>query len=320
MKNNFLVASALLIAALAHGAVAQTYPIKPVRLISPFAPGGGTDLLGRSIGLRVSEAIGQPVVVDNRPGAGGAIGADMVARAEPDGYTLIVVSSSYAATSAYQRLSYDPVNGVEPIVLIGTTGLVMVVPPKVPVKSLAEFIAYARARPGKLNYASVGLGSITHLGTELFKLQARVDLVHVPYKGGAPATQAAVAGEVDVTLNGMIPALPHIRSGRLRALGITLPKRSSLLPDVPTIGEIVPGYEVVHWYAMWGPKGMPGNIVALWNREVAKVLQDDAMRRRMMTDGLEPAGGPPQEFGDRLRRDVEKWRRVVKDAPIPRPN
>ena len=316
MKAALLFAGAIVVSVVAQNAWAQKYPSKPIRLIAPFPPGGGVDILSRIIAVPVSESLGQTVVVDNRPGAGGAIGAEMAARAAPDGYTLTMVSSSYAATSAYRKPPYDPVNDIQPIILIGTTGLVVVVHPSIPANSVKELIAYASANPGKLNYASVGTGSVAHLALELFKLEAKVNLVHVPYKGGGPALNAVVAGEVEVTSISMVPTLPHVRAGRLRAVGVTTPKRSTLLPEVPAISETVPGYEVIHWYGMWGPKGLPRNIVARWNKEVAKVLLTDDMKRQMRGEGLEPGGGPPEEFLNIIKPAVEKWRKVVREAKI----
>ncbi len=272
--------------------------------------------LARAIATPVSESFGQPVVVDNRPGAGGATGSDLVARATPDGYTIIMVASTYTATSAYNKPSFDPINGIQPIVLIGTTGLVMTVHPLVPARSVRELIDYAKANPGKLNYASVGTGSVPHLAHEHFKLETGTNLVHIPYKGGGPALIAVVAGEAQLTAISMVPILPHLKAGRLRALAISNPKRSSLLPDVPTISETVPGFEVIHWYGIWGPKGMPAPIVARWNKEVARILRTDEMKNRTRGEGLEIAGGPPEELGEIIRRDVEKWRRVIREAKI----
>jgi tripartite-type tricarboxylate transporter receptor subunit TctC len=300
------------------GVFAQNYPTKPIRLIAPFAPGGGIDILARSIATPAAESFGQPIVIDNRPGAGGMTGAEMVAKAPPDGYTLIMVASTYATTSAYGRPSYDPIEGIEPIVLIGTTGLVLTVHPSIPAKSVKELVGYAKANPARLNYSSVGAGSIPHLALELFKLETGIQCVHVPYKGAGPALVALVGGEVQLTALSLVPVLPHVRAGRLRALGITQPQRSSLLPELPTIGESVPGFEVIHWYGMWGPKGMPGPIVSRWNHEVAKLVRSDAMSARLRSEGLDPAGGPPQQFGDIIRRDVLKWRRVIQDAKIAR--
>ena len=318
MKTALVLGAAIFVAAAASPALAQKYPSKPIRLISPFAPGGGTDILARTLAVPMSESLGQTVIVDNRPGAGGATGAELTARAEPDGYTLILVSSSYCATSAYRILPYDPVTGIQPIILIGTTALAMLVHPSVPAKSVKELVDYARANPGKLNYASVGTGSVTHLSLELFKLDAKVNMVHVPYKGGAPALNAVVAGESQLTSISMVPSLPHVRAGRLRAIGITSPKRSALLPEVATVSETVPGYQVVHWYGIWGPKGTPRDIVARWNKEVAKVLLTNEMRNQMKGEGLEPGAGPPEQLLNIIKPDVEKWRKVIVEAKIPR--
>ena len=303
-------------AAATPAAHAQKYPTKPVRLIAPFAPGGGTDILSRVIAVPASETFGQPVVVDNRPGAGGSVGAEITARAEPDGYTLIMVSSSYSANAAFHKSSFDPVTGIQPVVLVGTTGLVMTVHPSVPAKSVKELIAHARANPGKMNYSTVGAGSVTHLSHEQLKLLAGINIVHVPYKGGGPALAAVVAGEAQITMISMVPTIPHLRAGRLRALGVTTPKPMPQMPELPSIGEFVPGFEVVHWYGIWGPKGLPPAIVARWNREVARVLDSPEMKRQMQGEGLEPGGGPPDQFHQFIRRDVEKWRRVVKEGKL----
>jgi tripartite-type tricarboxylate transporter receptor subunit TctC len=308
---------AVLIASLSTPPVwGQAYPTRPIRLIAPFPPGGGTDLLSRIIAVPIAEALGQTVVVDNRPGAGGAIGAELTARAAPDGHTLVLVSSSYCATSAFQKIPYDPVKDIEPIILLGTTGIVISVHPQVSAKSIKELIALAKASPGKLNYASVGAGSVAHLGFELFKHMAGANIVHVPYKGGGPALAATIAGEVQATMISLVPSIPHVRAGRLRPLGITTTKRSPLLPEVPSISESVPGFEVTHWYGMWGPKGIPKPIVARWNKEVAKVMTSDAMRKQMQNEGLETAAGPPEEFLQYVSRDVEKWRKLIKQAGI----
>jgi len=315
MKVALLTALAALAAA-APAAHAQKYPTKPVRLIAPFAPGGGTDILSRVIAVPASETFGQPVVVDNRPGAGGSVGAEITARAEPDGYTLIMVSSSYSANAAFHKSSFDPVTGIQPVVLVGTTGLVMTVHPSVPAKSVKELIAHARANPGKLNYSTVGAGSVTHLSHEQLKLLAGINIVHVPYKGGGPALAAVVAGEAQITMISMVPTIPHLRAGRLRALGVTTPKPMPQMPELPSIGEFVPGFEVVHWYGIWGPKGLPPAIVARWNKEVARVLDSPEMKRQMQGEGLEPGGGPPEQFHSFIRRDVEKWRRVVRDGKL----
>ena len=310
-------AVAIALSLLAAGAQAQSkYPSKPIRLLTPFAAGGGSDILARLIGPHITEAFGQPVVVDNRPGGGGVLGADIAAHAVPDGYTLIVVSGSYGANAALHNLTYDTVTGITPIILIGTTPLVLTVHPTVPVKTVKEFIAYGKANPKKLNIASAGIGGLDHLAGELFKQQSGVIYTIVPYKGSGPAMTALLSAEVSGSMTTLVTSIPHVRAGRLRAVGVTTAKRSRALPDVPTIGETVPGYEVVHWYGMWGPKGLPSNIVSLWNREVAKVLRTSATEKWLEDQGLEPAGGPPQEFTNRLRLDVDKWKKVVKEAHI----
>jgi tripartite-type tricarboxylate transporter receptor subunit TctC len=316
MKAALLTILVMLAAAALPDALAQNYPTKPIRLVSPFAPGGGTDILSRLIAGPVSESLGQTVVVDNRPGAGGAIGAELTAHAEPDGYTLIMVSSSYTAGAAFHKVPYDPVNGIQPILLVGTTGLVMTVHPSVPAKTPGEFIDHAKGRPGRLNYATVGTGSVTHLAHEQLKLMTGIDIVHVPYKGGGPALTAVVAGESQVSMISMVPTLPHVRAGRLRAIGVTTPARMEQMPDVPAIAETVRGFELVHWYGIWGPKGLPAPIVARWNKEASKVLFTPEMKRQMQGEGLTAGGGGPYELYKIIRRDVEKWRRVVKEARI----
>lgn len=294
----------------------QKYPTKPIRLVTPFAPGGGTDILGRLIGPQVSEALGQPVVVDNRPGGGGTLGAGIVVRADPDGYTLILVSGSYGANAALHDLPYDSVTDITPVVLIGTTGLLVSMHPSTPIKTIKELIAYARANPGKLNFGSAGVGGLGHLAQELFRLQTKVNITHVPYKGSGPVMNALLSGEVNSSFSSMVPSIPHVKAGRLRAIAVTIPKRSPALPDVPTIGEAVPGYDVTHWYGIWGPKKLPKDIVMSWNREVARVLRTEAMRKWLAQEGLEPAGGPPEEFYNRIKSDTEKWKKVVKEANI----
>jgi len=310
------LAVATLAAVAASSAWAQRYPFKPIRLIVPFAPGGGTDIMSRVIAQRVSESLGQPVVVDNRAGGGGTIGAEMAVRASPDGYTLIMVSGSYGPNAALYKLPYDPVGDIQPIIMIGETGLVVALHPAVPVKSVKELVAHARANPGKLNYGTPGTGSITHLAVELFKLEAKVDFTHVPYKGMGPVLNALIGAEIELTFGSMVATVPQVKSGRLRAIGVTTAQRSGALPDVPTVGETVTGYETVHWYGIWGPKGLSKGIVARWNEEVATVLRTDEMKRQMTREGLEPVSGRPEQLLNVIRRDVEKWKKVVKEAKI----
>ena len=294
----------------------EKYPNRPIRLLTPFAPGGGSDILARIIAPQASEALGQSIIVDNRPGGGGTLGAGLTVRSDPDGYTLILVSGSYGANAALHDLPYDSVTDITPVILIGTTGLLVSMHPTVPIRTIKELIAYARANPNKLNFGSAGTGGLGHLASELFKLETKVIFTHVPYKGTGPVMNALLSGEVDSSFSSLVPSIPHVKSGRLRAIALTTPKRSPAIPDVPTIGETVSGYEVTHWYGMWGPKGIPREIVMRWNREVAKVLNTEAMKKWLAQEGLEPAGGPPEEFRDRIRSDVEKWKRVVKEAKI----
>lgn len=309
--------AAFVLALAAAGVHAQSkYPVKPIRLLTPFAPGGGSDTLARLIGPGLTEVFGQPIIVDNRPGGGGTLGAGIAARAEPNGYTLILVSGSYGANEALHDLGYDTVNDITPIILIGTTPLVLTVHPKTPIKSMKEFIDYAKANPGKLNIASAGIGGLDHLAGELLKLQTGMKYTNVPFKGSGPAMTALVGGQVDGSLTTLVTSIPHVKAGRLRPIGVTTAQRARALPDIPSIGEFVPGYDVVHWYGIWGPKGLSSDIVTLWNREVARVLRTPAMEKWLADQGLERAGGPPEEYAERLRIDVAKWKRVVKEANI----
>ena len=316
MKQAIACALAGLIVAAGAHAAEQKYPTKPIRMVSPFAPGGGTDLLGRTIGLRAAEALGQPVVVDNRPGAGGAIGAETTVRSNPDGYTLIIVSATYAAASAYKPPPYDPIKDITPISLIGITGLLFTAHPSVPVSNMQDLIRYARANPKKLNFGTVGAGSNVHLALELFKLMTKTDFVDVAYKGGGPAMTAIVGGEMQVTAMSVVPSMPHVKSGRVKPLAVTTAKRLSFLPDVPAVSETVPGYEASHWYGMWGPKGLPRPIVLRWNEIVSKWLQTEEGQARLRSEGMEAGGGPPEEFTKVVYGAIEKWRRVIREAKI----
>jgi tripartite-type tricarboxylate transporter receptor subunit TctC len=292
------------------------WPERPIRMVTPFAPGGGSDILARALGPPVSEAIGQPIVVDNRPGGGGTLGAGIVVNAAPDGYTFILVSGSYGANAALHDLPYDSVTGITPIVLVGETGLIVTMNPKSPIKSVKDLIAHARANPNKLNFGSAGVGGLGHLSQELFQLMTGAKIVHVPYKGSGPVMNALLAGEVQSSFSSLVPSIPHIKAGRLYPIGITTPQRNPAVPDVPSIGETVPGYSVTHWYGIWGPKGLPKEIVDRMNREFAKVIKSDAVQKWLATEGMVAAGGPPEQFRDRIRGDVEQWKRVVKEANI----
>ena len=292
------------------------WPERPIRMLTPFAPGGGSDILARALGPPVSEAIGQSIIVDNRPGGGGTLGAGMAVNAAPDGYTFILVSGSYGANAALHDLPYDSVTGITPIILVGETGLIVTMNPKSPIKSVKDLIAFARANPGKLNFGSAGVGGLGHLSQELFQIMTKVSITHVPYKGSGPVMNALLAGEVPSSFSSLVPSIPHIKAGRLYPIGITTPKRNPAVPDVPSIGETVPGYAVTHWYGIWGPKGIRKDIVERMNREFAKVIQSDGVRKWLASEGMLAAGGPPEQFRDRIKSDVDQWKRVVKEANI----
>jgi tripartite-type tricarboxylate transporter receptor subunit TctC len=311
-------AAAVVALSLAAGSVAaqSKWPERPIRLLTPFAPGGGSDILARALSPAVSESLGQTIVVDNRPGGGGTLGAGLAVNAAPDGYTFILVSGSYGANAALHDLPYDSVTGITPIILVGETGLIVTMNPKSPIKSVKDLIAYAKANPEKLYFGSAGVGGLGHLSQELFQLMTGAKIVHVPYKGSGPVMNALLAGEVQSSFSSLVPSIPHIKAGRLYPVGITTPKRNPAVPDVPSIGETVPGYSVTHWYGIWGPKGLPKEIEARMNREFAKVIKSDAVQKWLATEGMVAAGGPPEQFRDRIKADVEQWKRVVKEANI----
>ena len=310
-----VVATALL-ATVGTAHAQQKYPVRPIRLVVPFAPGGGTDIMARSLAQKLSEAFGQTVVVDNRAGGGGTVGTETVVRANPDGYTMIIVSGSFAANAAVYKLPYDSVNDIAPVALVGETGNVIALPLAVPIMSIQELIAYDKASPGKLNYGSTGTGGFTHLITELFNQLAGTKLTHIPYKGTGPALNDLLGGQIQVLFGSLPSTIPLIKQNRVRGIGVTTPKRSPALPDIPAIGEAVPGYEAVLWYGFWGPKGLPKNIVTLWNTEIRKALKQPDLQQRLANDGLEPADSPPERFNEVVKRDVAKWSRVVKTGNI----
>ena len=317
MRNKLVRCVALaitlpLVAAVAHAQ--EKYPSKTIRLLTPFAPGGGSDILARLIAPQMS--FGSSIVVENRPGGGGTLGAGIAVNAPPDGYTVILVSGSYGANAALHDLPYDSVTDISPIILVGTTGLLMSMHPSVPMRTVKDLIAYARSHPNKLNFGSAGTGGLGHLAGELFKQETKVQFTHVPYKGSGPVMNALLAGEVDSSFSSLVPSIPHVKAGRLRAIAITTAKRNPALPETPSVGETVKGYDVTHWYGIWGPKNLPREIVTRWNQEVSKIVRSDSVRKFLAQEGLQAAGGPPEEFRDRIRNDSEKWKRVVKEANI----
>ena len=310
-----LVAAAVLAAS--PPVPAQQYPAKPVRLIVPFAPGGGNDVIGRFMAQRLTAALGQQVFVENRAGAGGVIGVEAGIKSQPDGYTLTLIPSSYTAYPGVYKLKFDPINDLTAIIQISQGPLLVVVHPSLPVKTTQDLIALARARPGTLNFVSPGQGTTLQLATELFAIMAGIKMNHVPYKGTGPALADTVAGHADLYFSGIAAALPHVKSGRLRAIAVTTAQRVPAAPDVPTVAESgLPGYEVVVWYGLGGPKGLPRAIVDRINGEVTAALKSREVEEQLQNDGLSPAGGTPEQFLARIKKEIEVWRKVVKDAGV----
>jgi tripartite-type tricarboxylate transporter receptor subunit TctC len=303
---------------LAVPAAAQSYPSKPPRLLVGFVPGGGVDQTARITTAKLSEIWGQPITVENRTGAGGTIAAEFVAKSAPDGYTLVLcnVGSHGVGPSLYKKLGYEVPKDVTPIGLIGMTPNVMAVHPSVPATTVAEFIAYAKANPGKLSYGSSGVGTSTHLGVELFKSMTGVDIVHVPYKGGAASSADLAGGQVQLVITNLPEQVAYIKSGRSRALGVSTAKRSPQFPDIPSIGETVPGYEVTVWYGLCGPAGLPRALLEKMNADLVKAVTSPETMKRLADVGIEAAPNTPEQFTAFISADVAKWARVVKDAGI----
>lgn len=298
-------------------AFAQTYPgKKPIRMIVPFVPGGGTDLVARLVAVKLGEALGTTIVVDNRGGAGGSTGIETAVRAVPDGYTLIFGAASYATNAALYKLPYDPVNDITPISLTYRSGYLVSVHPSVPATSTRELIAYAKQKPGTLNYGSSGVGGLAHLATELFAMTAGVKLNHVPYKGTAPALTDLLGGQIQLVFGSITATMPHVRASRLRGLSVTTATRSSEIPDIPTVAETLPGYEAVLWYGVWGPKNLPTHVVSLWNKEIERLIHSPDMKERMVKEGVEPAGGSPDAFRKVLQKDIATWTKVARQAGL----
>ena len=299
-------------------AQAQSYPTKPIRLIVPFAPGGGTDITARAIALKLTEAWGQSVVTDNRAGANGTIGVDLAAKAPADGYTLTMISSSHSVNvSLYSKLPYDLIRDFAPITQATSKPYALVVHPSVPAKSIKELIALAKAKPGALNYGSSGTGGLSHLSGALLASLAGIDITHIPYKGGAPALTDVIAGQIQMLFSTLLQSQAQLKAGRLRALAVTTAKRSPAAPELPTLQEAgVPGYEVAGWYGVMAPAQTPQTIVARLNREIVKILHTREVGERLSADGSEPVGSTPQQFGAHIKSEVAKWKKVVKEAGI----
>lgn len=295
---------------------AQQYPSKPVRVIVPFAPGGGSDLTARPISQKLSEALGQQFVVDNRGGAAGVIGMEMTARANPDGYTLMVMSGSFAATPATQKLSFNPLQEIVPIVELGYSPHVLVVHPSLTAKTTTELIEFARSKPGMLPYASTGLGGFTHLGTEWFASMAKIKMIHVPYKSTGAAMGDVLSGQCPIILGSLPGTVQHFQSGRLRALAVTSEKRWPTVPELPTVTETMPGYVLVTWYGVMAPRGTPARVIQTINAEVNKILQTSEMKKFFDVQGMASTGGTVAAFNDRIRNDYARWVKVVKEAGL----
>ena len=297
----------------------QDFPLKALQLMVPQAAGGSTDTLARTIGQRLSEVLGIPVVAENRAGANGIIGTEAVAKAAPTGATLVVAGTAIMAVnpSIYPKLSYDPIRQFTPVAIFGYSTSVLIAHPSVPVKTVADLIRIAKAKPGSIRYASAGVGSSPHLAAELFRQMAAVDILHVPYKGSTPGVSATVSGETDVMFTGVASAVQLIKAGRLRALSINGPKRSAALPGVPTAGESgLPGFEADFWIGMFAPAGTPRPIVTRLNTEINRIIGSDAIRERFRDIGVEPVTLSPEQFGDLLAKDTERWARAVKNAGV----
>jgi len=318
MKFFVAFAAALLCGMLPPHAAAQTYPSKPVRLIAASSPGSAVDIVGRIVAQKLGERLGQQVVVDNRAGAGGNLGAEVAAKAAPDGYTLFMGTPAQAINSGlYRTLNYDFVRDFAPVSLVTTGHYAIVVHPSLPVKSVKELIALARARPGQLFYASAGNGNATHLAAALFASMTRVDLVHVPYKGSGPALTDLIGGQVQLMFSNLTAALPSVKSGRLRALAVTGEKRSPAAPELPTVSEAgVPGYAVLSWFGVMTPAGVSREIIMRLNGELGQVMRAPDVRERLATDGAEPTFTTPEKFGDFIKAEVAQWGKVIRDAKI----
>jgi len=299
---------------------AQDFPSKPIRMIIPFPPGGGSDVTGRAVAAALGDRLGRQVIVDNRAGAGGVIGSELAANAPKDGYTLLMVSLAHTVNPWLYDLKgrYDPIKSFVPVAMIAASPVVMVVNPNVPIASVAELVALAKKQPGKLQYASAGIGSVTHLAAELFKYSAKIDMLHVPFKGAGPATIDVVGGHTSLMFGGLVATAPQIRSGKLRAIGMGSLKRNPVFPEVPAIAEAgVPGYETVNWFGLVAPAGTPAAIVDRLNAATARAVAAPDVRERYAALNLDPVSSTPQEYAAYLRAEVGRWRKVVTSAKLP---
>lgn len=316
LKNLFGACLGCALAASGGAGLAQAYPAKAIRVVVPYAPGGATDLTARLVGQKMQEAMKQNVLVDNRPGAGGVIGADLVAKAAPDGYTvLIAVPAEMAILPHLQKMPYDVPRDFAPVSLAAVTPLILVVHPSLPVKSVKELVAFVKARPGQLSYASAGTGGVQHLAAELLKITMKLDMVHVPYKGAGPVMPDLIGGHVPMFFSGMPPAMPHVKAGKLRALAVTTTRRSPAAPDVPTMGQAgVPGFDISNWFAYFVPAATPATVIARLNSEVNRGLAQKDVKEKLANVGAEVVGTSPEELAKFVRAESEKYARLIKES------
>ncbi len=302
----------------AGGGAAQTgYPAKPIRIVVPFTPGGSNDLLARIIAQKLNEAWGQPVIIDNRPGAGSTLGIELVVRAPPDGYTLLTTSGGIAINVSLYRLPFNPVADLAPVALLAQMPYLLAVHPSLPARTARELIDLAKVQPGKFVFASSGAGTSSHLAMEMFKSLAKIDVLHVPYKGGGPAVNALAGGEVQMTFNVITGTLPQARAGRIRALAVSSARRVEIAPELPTVAESgLPGFEAIAWYNMFAPTGTPRSIVNRINAEVNRLLEQPEVRERLLALGVVPFTGTPEALGDYLKLEVARWAKVIREAGI----
>jgi tripartite-type tricarboxylate transporter receptor subunit TctC len=321
-KSHRAVCGALALATAVAGAQAgaagaQAYPVKPIRFVVPFAPGGPNDILARLMGPKLTEAWGQQVIVENRPGGGTVIGTELVAKAPPDGHTLLIVSTSHTSNpTLVRKLPFDTLRDLAPVMLVATSANVLVAHPSLPARSVKELIAIARARPEQVAYASGGNGTSTHLSGELFAQMAGVKMIHIPYKGGGPAVVALLSGEVSWMFSPLLASMPHIQTGRMRALAVTTHRRAPVLPAVPTVAETLAAFEAPAWYGVSTTGGTPKEVIAKVNQEMARALNATDMRERLAREGVDVVAGSPEEFGAFFRNEIEKWAKVIKQAGI----
>ena len=313
-----LLAASMALPLLPLTVLAQAYPAKPIRLIVPFPAGGATDILARALSQKLGEKLGQTVVVDNRPGAGGTIGADAASKAAADGYTLLLATSSTHSIgpAINPKIPYNAETDFTPIAYVASSPNLVVVPTTLPVKTIRELIDYARKNPGKLNYASSGNGTIVHLTTEYFKAQSDTFILHIPYRGTALAIPDLVSGKVDLLFDSFVTGMPHVKDGKLRALAVTSAKRTALAPDIPTVSEVLPGFESVTWFGVYGPKGLPQDLTMKVNQAINAALADPEVKERFARLGAEPTGGSPPAFAAMVKADNSKWKKIIADRKI----